>query len=174
MDFFPLHRATSITNIRKDFAPWFDVAMVFNELGMRVLPNVKVEQTDNQQLIAAALYGRALTSFQAAYVLAERGMMGDARTIVRAAASTVIVLAAVVKDASICDRLIDRHFWHHRKLRNAWLSDKEALAQMTHQEVDAVKAVIAEADAEHPKVKTLTSDPVAIATLAQRAGVTAL
>ena len=84
--------------------------MRFNALGMQVLPNAKASTTDNQQLIAAALYGRTLTSFQAAIVLAERGMIGDARTIVRAAAETAIVLAAVAQDAAVCDLLIDRHF----------------------------------------------------------------
>src|SRR5712675_3120617 len=111
--------AASIASIRKDFAPWFDTAGRFNALGMRVMPNAKAGTSDNQQLIAAALYGRALTLFQAANILAERGMLGDARTVVRSAAETAIVLVAVAKDTSVCDLLIDRHFWHHRKFRNA-------------------------------------------------------
>lgn len=166
--------STSIVKIRKDFAPWFDVAESFNNLGMRVLPAVKADQASNQQLVAAALYGRTLTSFQAAYVLTECGMLADARTVVRAAAETAIVLSVVVKDAAVCDLLIDRHFWHHRKLRNAWLNDPQAVAEMTPQEVDAVKTTIADADKSHPKVKQLTGDPVAIAALAQQAGVMAL
>ena len=166
--------SSSVANIRADFAPWFDAATAFNTLGMRVLPNVKADQSSNQQLVAAALYGRLLTSFQAAFLLAERGLLADARTVVRGATETAIVLAAVVKDETVCDLLIDRHFWHHRKLRQAWLNDPQAVEQMTAQEVDAVKAVIVDADVEHPKVKTLKNDPVAIATLAQQVGFTAL
>lgn len=165
---------SSVANIRADFAPWFDAATAFNTLGMRVLPDVKADKSGSQQLVAAALYGRVLTSFQAAFLLAERGLLADARTVVRGAAETVIVLAAVVKDEAVCDLLIDRHFWHHRKLRQAWLNDPQAVAQMTTQEVDAAKAVIADVDAEHPKAKTLKNDPVAIAALAQQAGFTAL
>ena len=166
--------ATSIANIRRDFSPWFGVAESFVKLGMRVLPEVKAGQTNNQQLIAAALYGRALTSFQAAYVLTERGLLADARTVVRAAAETTIVLSAVVKDAKVCDLLVDRHFWHHRKLRNAWLNDPQAVAEMTPEQIDAVKATLAEADASHPAAKQLKADPIEIATLAQQSGVTAL
>ena len=91
--------ASSIANIKRDFAPWFGAAEAFVSLGMQVLPAVKADQTSYQQLVAAALYGRALTSFQAAYVLTERGMLADARTVVRAAAETAIILSAVVKDA---------------------------------------------------------------------------
>lgn len=166
--------ATSTVNIRTDFAPWFDVASAFNNLGMRVLPAVNADQTSNQQLVAAALYGRTLTSFQATYILTERGMLADARTVVRAAAETVIVLCAVVKDPAVCDLLIDRHFWHHRKLRNAWLDDPQARAEMTPQEVDAVKAMNADADTSRPQAKELKRDPVKIVDLANDAGLVVL
>src|SRR2546426_12428353 len=101
-------------------------------------------------------------------------MLADARTVVRAAAETAIVLCAVVKDAAVCDLLIDRHFWHHRKLRNAWLNDPQAIAEMTAEDIEAVKTILAEADEYHPKSKDLKTDPVAIASLAQKAEVTAL
>jgi Family of unknown function (DUF5677) len=166
--------STSVANIHRDFVSWFGVAESFNGLAMRVLPTVKADQESSQQLIAAALYGRTLMSFQAAYILTERGMLADARTVVRAATETAIVLSAVVRDAPVCDRLVDRHFWQHVKLRNAWLNDPEAVAGMTCQEVDAVKSTIAEAENDYPKVKELNHDPVAIAALADKAGVTAL
>jgi hypothetical protein len=92
----------SIANIRADFAPWFDAVTAFNTLGMRVLPNVKADQSSNQQLVVAALYGRVLTSFQAAVLLAERGLLADARIVVRGAAETAIVLVAVEKDEAVC------------------------------------------------------------------------
>ncbi|WP_404821592.1 DUF5677 domain-containing protein [Paracidovorax oryzae] len=135
---------------------------------MRVLPYVKADQFSPQQLVAAALYGRVLTSFQAAVLLAERGLLADTRTVVRGAAETAIILAAVVNDEAVCDLLIDRHFWHHQKLRQAWLNDPQAVAQMAGQEMDAVKAVLKDAQAEHLKAKHLKNDPVAIATLAQK------
>ena len=72
-------------------------------------------------MVAAALYGRALASYQSALILAERGLIADARTVVRAAAEAVIVLSAVAKDAGVCDLLVDRHVWHHVKMRKAWL-----------------------------------------------------
>ncbi|WP_199029058.1 DUF5677 domain-containing protein [Ralstonia sp. ASV6] len=165
---------SSIANLRQDFAPWFRVAEGFNALAMRILPHVKAATDSNQQVVAAALYGRALTSYQAALLLAERGMIADARTVVRAAAETVIVLSAVAKDAGVCDLLIDRHLWHHVKMRKAWLQDPQATAQMTPAETVAVKETLADVEAQIPTSKTLKQDPIAIAVLAERAGVMAL
>ncbi len=166
--------SVSIANIRRDFEPWFAVAEGFNALAMRVLPDVKAATNNNQQVVAAALYGRALTSFQASLILAERGLIADARTVVRAAAETAIVLSAVAKDAAVCDLLIDRHVWHHVKIRKAWLRDPQATAHMTPEEAAAVKETISDVEAQFPQSKTLTRDPVAVAALADKAGVAAL
>jgi len=164
----------SIANIRRDNASWFSVAESFNDLGMRVLLAMKISQSSYQQLIAGALFGRTLSSFQSALVLTERGMLADARTVIRAATETAIILAAVVKKASICDLLIDRHYWHHRKIRNAWLADPKALAEMTHQQVDKVRESVADIEEVHPKSKTQSTDPISIYALAQAADVMAL
>lgn len=60
--------SASIAKIRADCAPWFEVATSLSKLGMRVLPVLKPDKTSNQQLLAAALSGRVLTSFQSTYV----------------------------------------------------------------------------------------------------------
>jgi hypothetical protein len=157
-----------------DFMPWFNAATAFNELAMSVLSNLNIDLESRQQITTAALYDRVLTSYQATILLAERGMLSDSRTIVRGAVENAIVLAAIIKDAAVCDLLVDRHFWHHRKLRQAWLSDKDAVAQMTTQDEIDIKANIADIDARHPKVRELKSDPVVIATLSQKVELTAL
>ncbi|EEF26623.1 conserved hypothetical protein [Ricinus communis] len=165
---------TSIASIRRDFAPWFDAASAFNDLGMLMLPVAKADQSDNQQLVAATLYGRTLTSYQAAYLLTERGMLADARTIVRAAAETAICLCAVVEKPSVIDLLIQRHFFHHRRLRTSWLHEPQARAALTDADIQALKAGIEQIDSECPDIAKMKRDPVSIADLARDAGVTAL
>jgi hypothetical protein len=90
--------SASIAKIRADFAPWFKVATSLSNPGMRVLPVLKPNKTSDQQLLAAALYGRVLTYFQSTYVLTERGLLGDARAIVSVAVETTVVLSALVQD----------------------------------------------------------------------------
>ncbi|CAJ0734840.1 hypothetical protein R16034_00020 [Ralstonia edaphis] len=164
----------SIANIRRDYESWFAAAERFNELAMQVLRKVKPNGNSEQQVVGAALYGRALTSLQAALVLSERGMIADARTVVRAAAETVIVLSALAKDSGVCSLLLDRHVWHHAKMQRVWLNDRQIKAQLTPAESANVSDTLAAIEAQFPQSKTLKVDPVAIATLAATGGVTVL
>ena len=160
------------TRIRADFAEWFEISEEFNRLAMRVLPSLQPATTSNDGLLVALLFGRALTTFQAVLILAGPGMMGDARTLVRAVSETAIVLAAVVADATVCEQLIDDHFRHHKKMRNAWLEDGQAVAVMTKEQVDAVRAALADAERDRPLVKG--GNPMSLEPLSKIGGTLAL
>lgn len=164
----------SITNIHIDFAPWLEVAAMVNRFGMQVLPELKAANNSKQKLVAATLYGRTLTSFQSAVILSERGMLADARTVVRAATETTIILSALAIDPSLVEVFIERFAWHHHKIRRAWLADPEATAQMNAVQINDVKQRIAELETDFPNVKLIKRDPINIAKLAQNAGVNAL
>jgi hypothetical protein len=90
--------ARAMEHIHEQYEPWFSLAASMSDFAMEVLPLLKPGTSNNQQLVAATLFGHALTSFQSAYILVERGLVGDARTIVRASMETVIVLCALVGD----------------------------------------------------------------------------
>jgi hypothetical protein len=158
--------AGDVERIRRDFAPWFALADEFNRLGMRVLPSLQPASDSNDGLVAALLFARTLTSFQGIVLLAERGMSGDARTLLRAASESVIVLNAVGADATVCYRLIDSHFRDHKKMRNAWLEDADARKIMTPAQVDAIRASIQDAERDHPLPKG-PSNPMALEPLAK-------
>jgi Family of unknown function (DUF5677) len=158
-----------IARIRTEFASWFEVTRRLSDLGMRVLRAMKVPSDDNQRLTAALLYGRALTSFQSAYILAERGLAADARTLIRASVETAVVLNALLLNPKLTDVLIKRHQWHSRKLLSAWLNDPEAVTQMSADQQAAFKAEIARLDAVDSKLKKM-KDPINIADLAVKTG----
>jgi hypothetical protein len=69
----------TVTRIRQDYSSWFDVIHRCNRLAMDVLPCLKSGTTNDQKLLEAGLYGRAIQSFQAVILLAERGMSADTR-----------------------------------------------------------------------------------------------
>ncbi len=158
--------------IRADFSAWFDVAEDLNRHAMRVLPSLQPGTDSKDGLVVALLFGRALTTFQAVLILAERGMLGDSRTLVRAASETAIVLAAVVADPAVCEQLIDDHFRHHKKMRNAWLEDGQAVAVMSKEQVDAVRAALADAERDRPSVKG--GNPMSLEPLSKIGGTLAL
>jgi hypothetical protein len=160
----------TIAKIRADYAPWFEIAASFNKLAMRVLPTLRAGTANAQQLFAATLYGRTITSFQSAVILAERGLMADARTVVRAATETGIILAALASNAAVIDILELRHYYHRRKLYTVWLNDRASRASMSADDITALEQDIADIDMEYPTVKDMRTDPINIASLADQAG----
>jgi len=148
-------------------APLFAIAQELEALAMEVLPKLEPPITDNMRLIAAVLFGRILTSFQSVYVLTERGLCGDARTLVRALAESAIVLGALVQDPStVTDQLVARHIINERKLLSAWLDDPQAVAIMSPEQLQSFKARLAENRAKHAHIKV---DPVDVQKLARSA-----
>jgi hypothetical protein len=90
-----------------------------------------------------------------------------------AAIETAIVLYALVKDASVCDRLLEKDYWQRLKLGNSALNDPEYLARSSSQDIEAVKIALAEINRIRPNMKSSNPDPVNIADLAKNAGLTA-
>jgi hypothetical protein len=172
--FLAASSSNAAARIRKDYAPWFEAATSFNRLGMKVLPELQACTDNAQQLFAATLFGRALTSFQSIVILAERGLMADARTVARAATETALVLAALASNAAVLDIIELRHYYFRRKLHSVWLHDRASRATMTAEQIAALEKEIATIDRDYPTVKDLRSDPVNVASLADQAGLTSI
>src|SRR5260370_32557877 len=86
---------------RAQFKEWFDLVESFNREAMKILFAIKPRQSINHQLVAASLYGRALQSFQGAVIMAERGMIADARSLVRSCAETAFAIGSLTVDAKL-------------------------------------------------------------------------
>jgi len=130
---------------------------------MAILPRVQPGTADNQKLLEAVLFARALQSIQAMTVLAERAMTGDARTLLRSCCETAIFQRKLHLDAAFGDRLHERHDFHQRKLANALLSDPSSTAELTPQQVQLLRVVVAEIDGRYPVRKPADVNLAAIA-----------
>lgn len=144
---------TISSDIIKRYPQWFDVLNVSIQLSMEVLPHVKPDTDDNQKLLEAVLYGRTVKSIKAVKLLTEQGMTGDARTILRSCVETVILQRKVALDASFIDKLIERHDYHRRALGNSILADKHIIAEIQANDLQRIKAAIAEIDSRYPDKK---------------------
>jgi hypothetical protein len=142
--------AQTISTIRLDFSIWFGLLEDCNRLAVAVLPRVQPGTADNQKLLEAVLFARALQTIQAMTVLAERGMTGDARTLLRSCCETAIFQRKLHLDAGFADKLEERHDFHQRKLANALLCDPRSTAELTPEQVQSLRAVVAEIDGRYP------------------------
>lgn len=130
--------------------PWFELADGLNRLGLDMLNGHETPLYDNSRLLIAAFFVRAHKSFQAAVILAERGLTGDANTVLRSAVEGAIALHALAADPTFVQALIGAHRLNQQKLANVVLknadyratyaADQIAEMETTINEVEALKA----------------------------------
>jgi hypothetical protein len=140
--------------IRERHGPSFAIADRVHAIALRALPQLEPPKTDNVLFTAAVLFGRILTSFQAAYILAERGMCSDARTLVRSQVESTIFLVALATDSKrVIELLLARDTVNKRKLLAAWLDDPQAVSAMTPEHRAQFESALAELKRDHPGLK---------------------
>jgi hypothetical protein len=156
--------------IRSAFKPWFDLVEDFNQLAMRTLPAWMPSTRNVAELTGAMLCARAVTSLQGAILLAERGMLADARTLIRSMAETVITLSAVASDPEVCERLVDAHYRHNRMYHKALLDDPMVGSLLTPEQVVLIREAIAEWNQARPNAASMKRDPINVWDLAKLGG----
>jgi hypothetical protein len=104
------------------FKIWFDFADELIRSGFAILKGHETER-EPQQLLMSGLFVRAHQSLQAALILAERGMVPDARGVVRSAVETAIASVALGEDRAFIDQIIGADSKHKLTLARAILGD---------------------------------------------------
>ena len=127
---------------------WFEFAGGLNRLGLEMLQNHDVPRHVNRRLTIAALFVRAHQSFQATLLLAERGMLSDARVILRSAVEGAIALNALADDATFVDQLIGAHRFNQRKIARLILNSPDYSSFYAPAEIAQMQATVSEIDAE--------------------------
>jgi Family of unknown function (DUF5677) len=134
------------------YRAWFEFGDDLNRLGHEMLDGLDVPLDDNQRLTIAGLFVRAHKSLQAALTLAEMGLVGDARAVLRSAVEGAIALNALVNDATFLDQLIEAHQLHQRKRARLVLSNPDYRSIYTVEQIVQMEATINEVDAKEAAV----------------------
>ncbi len=104
------------------YRQWFNFADELNRFGIGILDNLQVPRHDQQRVTICALFVRAHQSFQAALILAGKGMLSDARVVLRSAVEGAIAMHAIAKDSTFIERLEEAHHADERQLANLVLN----------------------------------------------------
>lgn len=107
------------------YKSWLEYAAGLNQFALEILDGHEPLRTDNQRLMISVLFIRAHKSFQAAIILAEDGLVGDARTVIRRATEGAIALHALANDATFVTQLMDAHYLWQRKTANLILNNPD-------------------------------------------------
>jgi len=130
----------------------FEFAEELNRLGIEMLRDRDVPQYDNQRLTITVLFVRAHKSFQSSLLLAERGLISDARVVLRSAVEGAIALNALANDATILDTLIEAHYYNQRKTARLVLDDPIYRAVYASQQIAEMIATVNDVDARENAV----------------------
>jgi hypothetical protein len=132
------------------YKQWFEIAQDLNSLGLQMLDGLNVPLDDKQRVTIAALFARAHKSLQAAILLSEMGLVGDARTVLRSAVEGAIASNALANDAQFLDQLIEAHHLNQRKkaglvlnnpdYRTIYSAKQIAEMEQTIKDINAIEA----------------------------------
>lgn len=92
-----------ISDIRSAFSNLYDLCDELNKLCHATLFKVDAHNEEPQELLVATLYLRIKSSFQAVVILTERGMIPQAKVILRSVLEALFTLCALSKKAELCD-----------------------------------------------------------------------
>jgi hypothetical protein len=130
----------------------FDFADDLNRFGLDMLRDCDVPRHDNQRLTVAILFVRAHESFQSSLLLAERGLISDARVVLRSAVEGVIALNALANDPAFLDQLVELHYYNHRKTARLILNDPVYRTDHSPDQVAQMEATIKDVDAREKAI----------------------
>jgi hypothetical protein len=123
---------------------WLEFAEELNRLAGDMLEDHETPTTDNQRLIISGLFIRAHQSLQAAITLIEKGMLTDARVVLRSAVEGAIALNALANDATFDVQIIQAHRYNQRKTARIVLNTPEYRSGQTATQIAQMEATIKE------------------------------
>jgi Family of unknown function (DUF5677) len=126
---------------RRRLKKWFRLIEGLSRAATRLL-SVEPDRRNNQQLCAALLYRRALQTFQGSILLAKRGLIADALTLVRSCAETAISIGCFATDDKFADRLIEDDAKHRLTYANVILGDEYLRESLSSEEVTNLQKLV--------------------------------
>lgn len=121
--------------VRKEYAEWHSLLLQVNRLAVAHQHAIIIHTDNNVERYAACLFARTLATTQASVLLLERGLVPQARVLLRTALETLFALAAIAQEPSVVDKLIEGHAAEQKRMaRNMQLWKHPELKQIANAE----------------------------------------
>jgi hypothetical protein len=114
---------------RADNADWFALAGDLNRIAQSQLGRLRARDDEHQSLVVALCFLRGLSQFQGSIIMAERGMIAEARTLIRGCLETVFLMGAANAEPDIGELLIQDDAHRRDKIAKKILSNHEILTE---------------------------------------------
>lgn len=111
---------------RKQYAEWFALCESINKSCIAITSKVAYHSDNRRECLAAALFLRALSIFPGMVILIERGMLNEAKILLRTLMEVLFALRAITQHADVAEEFYQSHLIAKRralcKLRRAGLT----------------------------------------------------
>lgn len=147
-----------------EYRSWLAFAEELNRFALGLLDGREIQQDDRQRLMIVVLLVRAHKSFQAALILVERGLLGDARAVIRRAVEGAIALIALANEASFVDDFVGDYYFSQRKSANVLLNDPDYRSTCSPVKIAEMEQTVVEVNvkkAAGEKIKPINWEDVA-------------
>lgn len=152
-----------IKKYRVDNAEYFALCKDVNRFAQKTMLSLKVHNECLPEILVASLLARAISNFQGMVLLAERGMINEAETLLRCMLEVRFALVAVARNTEFAFELLNNDLFEEKNIFNACLRSKHlgvAELQVAKEKLDKVKQEI--------KAKGL--EKISIREIAEKAG----
>jgi len=92
-----------ISDIRSEYSDLFNLCDEINKLCHKTLFEIDAHSREAQEILIATLYMRIKSSFQGVVILTERGMIPQAKMIIRSILEAMFILCALSNKVELCD-----------------------------------------------------------------------
>lgn len=100
--------------------PIFNLCTRINKLGQKLLLSLEPEKSDGQKILAAVLFSRVISHFQGIYILTERGMVAEARSLLRGMLDATFATVALAKNEDLVPEFVNDDLWQRLKCLNSF------------------------------------------------------
>jgi hypothetical protein len=100
---------------RKRYAEWFTLCESINKFSIAITSKTAYHSDNRQECLAAALFLRALSIFEGIVILIERGMVSEAKILLRALMEAVFALRAITTHAEVAEEFYQSHLIAKRR-----------------------------------------------------------
>ena len=133
-----------------DFNDWFSLVDTLNNVAVKATFEAKPSTSNSKELLTAVLFIRTLQSFEGAILLAKRGMLTDARALIRIGTESTIAMGGVAKVEGFIDKLIQDHHKHQKTMTNSYLNSPESYAMLSSDQISNFKELLADIKVQYP------------------------
>lgn len=151
-----------IVDARASAPKWFSLVTDVNRDAVRVLTTLVPRRSCDRELIAAALFARAVQSFEASVILSERGMLSDAGAIARSVVESAIFLGGVAHVQDFSRNMAGDNNAHYYSMAKAIAEQLEQWGDDSGSEdAAALRTLVSEVDEKGHKRKSINLRQIA-------------